>query len=99
VGAKKERRDNVTPDNIDALMLCQIPFVSTQTAEAILAAHKTVHGLVQALQADPGCLKGVAFQGSNRKISSKSVDSVVRYLLRPPTWGENGDSTLKGDST
>ncbi len=77
----KQKRDNVTPDNIHALMLSQIPFVSTQTAEAVLAQHGgTVQEVAAALKADPACLAGTVFPTSKRKISAKSIASIVQFL-------------------
>jgi ERCC4-type nuclease len=78
---KKEKRDGITPENIDRLMLCQIPFVSAATADAVLAQHKTVHDVVEALRADETCLDRLVL-ASNRKVSSKSVASLKRFLLR-----------------
>lgn len=81
----KQKRDNVTPANIHALMLSQVPFVSTQTAEAVLAQHGgTVQQLAAALQADPACLNGTVFPTSKRKISAKSIASIVQYLSPAP---------------
>jgi ERCC4-type nuclease len=79
---KKQKRDNITPANIDRLMLSQIPFVSAQTAEAILAKFHSIEQLLQALRADPACLDNVTFETSKRKISSKSVASLKTFLLK-----------------
>ena len=80
--AKKEKRDNITPDTIDRLMLSQIPFVSAQTSEAILAKFNTIEQLLQALRADPACLDAITFETSKRKISSKSVANIKTFLLK-----------------
>jgi ERCC4-type nuclease len=80
VVTKKERRDKITPENIDTMMLTQIPFVSEQTANAVLAKFKTVNGVVEALKADPNCLAGLVFENSGRKISSKSLESLGFFL-------------------
>jgi hypothetical protein len=62
-------------------MLSQIPFVSTQTAEAVLAQHGgTVQEVAAALKADPACLAGTVFPTSKRKISAKSIASIVQFL-------------------
>ena len=81
VNTKKEKRDHITPGNIHQLMLSQIPFVSTQTAEAVLEQYKTVAALTTALQQDPTCLDRVTFLNSARKISSKSVNLIREFLL------------------
>jgi ERCC4-type nuclease len=77
---KKERKDKITPETIDALMLAQVPYVSTVTAEAVLAVHKTVFGLVDALQKDAACLDALKYGVPPRKISSKSVQSIKTFL-------------------
>ena len=77
-GVKKERKDKITPENVEALMLAQIPFVSTVTAEGVLAVHHTLFELVGALKQDPKCLDAIKCKG--RKISSKSVESIKTYL-------------------
>jgi len=82
VVTKKERRDKITPENIDGLMLCQIPFVSAQTATAVIAKFKTIHGVVEALREDPASLDTLTFEGSGRKVSSKSVESIKTYLCK-----------------
>ena len=77
---KKERKDKITPDTIDAMMLSQVPYVSSVTAEAILAVHKTVFELVGALKADGACLDKLKYGVPPRKISSKSVESIKTHL-------------------
>jgi ERCC4-type nuclease len=78
---KRTKMDKITPDNIQALMLAQIPYVNTVTAEAMLQDHHTVAGLTTALRADPACLDKVKFLGEKgRKISSKSVESLKTFL-------------------
>ena len=81
VSTKKEKRDHITPGNINQLMLSQIPFVSTQTAEAVLEQYKTVAALTTALREDPTCLDRITFLNSTRKISSKSVNQLREFLL------------------
>ena len=40
---KKVKKDNITPDNIGEIMLCQIPGISSVTALAIMGKFKTIH--------------------------------------------------------
>ena len=75
---KKERKDKITPENIDELMLSQVPFVSTVTAKGVLAVHPSLFELISALKKDPACLDALKCGG--RKISSKSVESIKTFL-------------------
>jgi ERCC4-type nuclease len=77
---KKERKDKITPETIDALMLAQIPYVSIVTAEAVLGVHKTVADLVTALKQDGACLDKLKYGTPPRKISSKSVENIKLHL-------------------
>ena len=78
--AKQRKMDKITPDNIQSLMLAQIPYVSMATADAVLSQYQTVPMLTAALQKDPACLDDVKFVGNKRKISSKSVESIKTFL-------------------
>jgi len=79
--AKEARMDKITPDNIQTLMLAQIPYVNTSTAEAILQEHQNIASLTAALQSNPDCLSSIKFiDGKRRKISSKSVESIKTFL-------------------
>jgi hypothetical protein len=76
--------DSITPDNIDALMLSQIPYVNMLTAEAVLHEHRTIARLTGALHENPDCLNKTMSLGEKpRKISSKSIESIKTFLLKP----------------
>jgi ERCC4-type nuclease len=78
---KEARMDKITPDNVQSMMLAQIPYVNTSTADAILQEHHTVAKLTSALQENPECLSAVKFiDGKRRKISSKSIESIKTFL-------------------
>jgi ERCC4-type nuclease len=82
--AKRAKMDSITPDNIDALMLSQIPYVNMLTAEAVLHEHRTIARLTGALHENPDCLNKTMSLGEKpRKISSKSIESIKTFLLKP----------------
>ena len=56
---KKVKKDNITPDNIGEIMLCQIPGISSASALAILAQFKTLPNLIQCLKEDEQCLNTI----------------------------------------
>ena len=80
---KKVKKDNITPENIGEIMLCQIPGVSSVSAIAILEKYKTLQELIKAIQIDPTCLNGVSTtdaNGKTRKISKTIIENIVKYL-------------------
>jgi len=83
VVAHKIKKDNITPQNIAEIMLCQIPGISSTTAMAIVAEFPTIHALLTALVADPSCLDAIATtnNGKSRKISRSCIDKVKWCLL------------------
>lgn len=78
---KHAKMDKITPSNVQALMLAQIPYVNVTTAEAILAEHVSVAELTAALKIDPNCLSNTKFlKEKGKKISSKSIESIKTFL-------------------
>jgi ERCC4-type nuclease len=80
---KKVKKDNVTPENIGEIMLCQIPGVSSVSAITILNKFKTLPELIKALQEDANCLNGISTtdaNGKSRKISKTTIETIVKYL-------------------
>ena len=80
---KKIKKDNVTPENIGEIMLCQIPGISSVTAVAVMEHYKTIPNLIAAIHADPNCLQTVSYKtgaGQTRKINKTCVSNVLSYL-------------------
>ena len=80
---KKVKKDNVSPDNIGEIMLCQIPGISSASALAILAEFKTLPNLIMKLKEDENCLNGISTidpNGKSRKISKTAIATIVRFL-------------------
>ena len=80
---KKVKKENITPDNIGEIMLCQIPGVSSASALAILSQFKTLPNLIKSLQEDQNCLNNVFTtdsNGKNRKISKTAIATIVKFL-------------------
>jgi ERCC4-type nuclease len=80
---KKVKKDNITPDNIGEIMLCQIPGISSASALAILFQFKTLPNLIQCLKEDENCLNNICTtdsNGKNRKISKTAIATIVKFL-------------------
>jgi len=82
---KKVKKDNITADNIDEIMLCQIPGISAVTAIAIMLKFKTLTNLLKELEHDDTCLKDIVTinaKGQSRKINKTCSVNIVKYLLK-----------------
>ena len=75
---KKQKRDKITPENIDIIMLSQIPSISTTTATALITEYKTIFQMEKALQQNKSCLD--TFQCGKRKISNTSVENIKSFF-------------------
>jgi len=82
---KKVKKENITPDNIGEIMLCQIPGISSVTALAIMEKYKTLPNLIKEIENDNVCLKDITLTNSNgkvRKINKTSITNIVKFLLK-----------------
>jgi len=83
---KKVKKENITPENMGEIILCQIPGISSVSAVAIM---KSVDGsflkLIDILQKDPRELEKIQIQSENekpsRKISKTILQNLQKYLL------------------
>lgn len=82
---KKIKKDNVTPENIGEIILCQIPSISSVTAIAIMAQFNTLPNLISSLQKDPSCMQNISYKtstGQSRKISKTCIANILTYLSK-----------------
>jgi ERCC4-type nuclease len=81
---KKVKKDNITPDNIGAILLSQIPGVSSKTAEIIINKYQTILNLLQCLEKNNNCLNDLTYKtskGQDRRISGTAIKNIIQYLL------------------
>lgn len=81
---KKIKKDNITPDNIGEIMLCQIPGISSITALAIMSKFKTFPNLISQIQENVNCLKDISYTNSKnqvRKVNKTCLVNLVKFLL------------------
>lgn len=74
---KRAKKDSITPANIAALMLAQIPSVSITTATQLLQG-RTIAQFSIDLQADPGMLKDVLI--NKRRVPATTVQRIKQFL-------------------
>ena len=82
---KKVKKENITPDNIGEIMLCQIPGVSAVTALAILQQYKTLPNLIKELETNSDCLHNITStnaKGQTRRINKTSIANIVKFLVK-----------------
>jgi ERCC4-type nuclease len=82
---KKVKKENITPDNIGEIMLCQIPGISSVTALAIMEKYKSLPNLIKEIDINNDCLKDITStnaKGQIRKINKTSIANIVKFLLK-----------------
>jgi ERCC4-type nuclease len=81
---KKVKKENVTPQNIGEIMLCQIPGISSVSAIAILKEFQTLPNLLNKLNENNDCLNDVSYVNSKnqtRKINKTVIQNIKKFLL------------------
>jgi len=80
---KKVKKDNITPENIGEIILCQIPGISSTTATAIMKKFNSFSHLMDELKINSSCLDNIVIdsKGKIRKVSKSCIESVKTYLL------------------
>lgn len=82
---KKVKKENITPDNIGEIMLCQIPGVSVVTALAVMNKFTTITNLINCIQSDETCLNDITYtnaKNQQRKINKTSILNIRKFLLK-----------------
>ena len=82
---KKIKKDNITPDNIGEIMLCQIPGISSVTALAVMEKYKTIPNLIKELELNNDSMKDLSYtnaKGEVRKINKTCIANIVKFLLK-----------------
>lgn len=76
--SKRAKKNNITQDNIGAIMLSQIPGVSYVSAIAIMREFKTIGNLITSLERNHLALNTITV--SNRKLSKTCITNIIHYL-------------------
>ena len=82
---KKVKKDNITPENIDEIMLSQIPGISSISALAIISYFKNITNLISEIQKDSKTLEKVTYTNSKnqiKKLTKPCINNIVKYLLK-----------------
>ncbi len=81
---KSCKKENVTPENIGEIMLCQIPGVGSAAAIAIIKHFKSIVNLIADLQEHgESCLKQIevgSVSGKTKKLNKTSISNIIKFL-------------------
>jgi ERCC4-type nuclease len=80
---KKNKKENITKENIGEIMLCQIPGISSTIAIAIMKNYNSFYDLINNVNNNPNCLDNLCTtdkNGKQRKISKTAISSIVEFL-------------------
>lgn len=78
------KKNNITPENIGAIMLSQIPNVSSTTASVIIEKFGDINSLIVALKESKTALDMISItnkDGKSRKISKPSIANIYKFLI------------------
>ena len=79
---KQVKCENITPQNIGEIMLCNIPGVSSKTAAAIVKKYPTLRLLMEEFQqcGSGDCLADIQLE-TKRKLSKQCIQNIYNFLM------------------
>ena len=80
---KKVKKENITPENISEIMLCQIPGISSTSAIAVMKEFKTIQNLLAKINESETCLKDISYtnaKGQSRRINKTVIANIIKFL-------------------
>jgi len=77
---KYEKKANITPENIHIIMLCQIPYISSTSAKAILNKYNYKTLVAEIDTIDLTSVKISTVDGKERKLSKRVIENLKKYL-------------------
>ena len=77
---KQVKCENITPQNIGEIMLCNIPGVSNKTAAVIVKKYPTLRALIEALKGSSDCLNDIRLE-TQRKLSKQCIQNIYNFLM------------------
>jgi hypothetical protein len=85
---KKAKQENITPENIGEIILCQIPGISSASAGELMRQYGgSLYGLLEDINERPEKLHEIYLTsagGKRRKLGSNIVENLQKYLRKPP---------------
>ena len=83
---KKVKKENITPENIGEIILCQIPGISAVSAISIMKKFSTFPNFMRELKENPDCLNDIICEtkgetNKSRKLGKNCIENLKRYFL------------------
>jgi ERCC4-type nuclease len=81
---KKVKKDNITPDNMGEIILCQIPGISSVNAIALMKDFTSISHFIERIKADPSFLDTFICEtnGKKRKLGKNIIQNIRDLLLK-----------------
>ena len=82
--SNRVKKANITKENIGAIMLAQIPSVSTASAQVIMERYKTIDALIDALREDHKAIQDLTTttkKWKREKLTKTCTSNVYNFLL------------------
>ena len=81
---KRVKKANITEDNIGAIMISQIPGISTATAQVIMEKFKTIKNMIEMYSKDTECLDDIMLKtkAGEKKLNKTVINNLKKYILQ-----------------
>ena len=79
---KRVKKENITPENIFDIMLCQIPGISSIISAVIVEKCQNMEHLIHMLKKDSTCLDQLTYdcKGKRKKVSSAAINNIKLFI-------------------
>ena len=80
---KASKKSHITKENINEIMLCQIPGISTISAKAIIDKAKNIENMIMNIRENDDYLADIIVKNNSttRKLSKRVIQSIKDFLL------------------
>jgi len=80
---KREKKSNITPENIDVIMLSQIPNISVDIAIQLLNKYETIYNIINKLTVNKNELNNfmIKTKSGERKLNIRAINNIKNYLV------------------
>jgi len=80
---KKVKKDNITPENMGEIILCQIPGISSVNAIAIMKEFKSISEFIDKIKSEPQFLENFLYEsnGKKKKLNKNIIGNIYKYLV------------------
>lgn len=80
---KSSKKSNITKENINEVMLMQIPGISSNIANQLMIVYKTINNLINCLTQNENCLDDFKIKNKNceKKISKTIINNIKEFLI------------------